>query len=201
MLRPFEMIREKRRSQWRESFALGVTSATMVEIYGGEEAARERVERLFSNKRIDGLSVDIRDEGGQRWEANHSAGWFGIPTVAEPNSKYAVARATIATDDWIRLQAAFHGHNITMDEVEEYFDCIENDELPMGHPFFDGATLSTIEQMTESPTTAPEPVLELENKTEDISMREQEGRSRGLGAKKAGLDRIPIWVAARRDRH
>lgn len=176
----------------------------MVDIHGGEEAARERVKRLFSDKRIDGLSIDIRAESGQRWRDNPSAGWFGLPTVGEPNSKYAVAQATIATNDWIRLQAAFFGHSFSRTDIdeyaEEYFDCLENDDLPIGHPFFDGATLSTVERMAESPTTAPEPVLELENQTDSISMRAQEGRSRGMGAKKAELERIPIWVAARRDR-
>jgi len=40
----------------------------------------------------------------------------------------------------------------------------------------------------------PTPVLEI---TPDYALGRGEGRSRGIGAKRAGLDVMPIWIAAR----
>lgn len=170
----------------------------MVDIRGGEKNARNRVERLFRTQRINGVRVDIRPDAGQRWQPPENAGWYGIPRGSEPHSKFAVAQATIDTVDWIQLQASVFNENVSKYRIDRWLDMMENDTLPMGHDFLDSAYVPTVKATAKNPRQLPEPVLELERKAYEV--KTQEGRSRGLGARLAELDRIPIWVAARRDR-
>lgn len=170
----------------------------MVEILGGEENARERVKRLFRTQRINGVRVDIRAESRQRWQSPDGASWYGIPRGGEPHSKFAVAQATVDTVDWIQLQASVRGRPPTERRIDEWLDRMETDALPMGDDFLDSAYVPTVEATADHPTQMPEPVMELERKSYEVNT--QEGRSRGMGARLAGLERIPIWVAARRDR-
>lgn len=152
----------------------------MVDVSGADEAARNRVKRLFDEQSINEVSIDIQERSGFAWGEPNSRGWFGIP---DGNGKFCCAAAWVNVDDWLQLQQAISG-------VER-------------EPFENSATTSTIDWVkdcaeSDSLKKVPEPVLEINRKS--YVVKKQEGRSRGIGARKAGLERIPIWVVGRRER-
>jgi hypothetical protein len=91
-----------------------------------------------------------------------------------------VTKASIAIDDWIRYQQ--YVHNAATEEA-----------------FIQGAyqdTVTSVKEDINEGTTGdiPAPVVEI---SYDGTVSYDEGRSRGLGAKRAGMARIPVWIVAR----
>jgi hypothetical protein len=144
---------------------------------GGDELAREHIERLFSTQSINGISLSIRPISRPSWGGSLNDGWYGIPNG---NGKYAVHAARMPIDDWLRLQRSIYGSDASS--------------------FESGAYPATVEQAKESAEAGavseiPAPVLEVDN---DYAVSRQEGRSRAIGAQRGGADTIDIWIAARR---
>lgn len=148
---------------------------------------------MKNNHPINNISYNLKPCSNHDWGLPYNAGYFCITKNA---SKYAVAQAMINIDDWINIQASALGMS---DNVEK---------------FLQGAYDNTKERVEEDVknnkvSDIPAPVLELkpDKWPRDLSDGDtviyeprQEGRSRALGAKNAGMKWLPIWVAVRRIR-
>lgn len=151
----------------------------MVEISGGGETSQKHMDKLFSTKKMNGVSLDIKKGHHTiQWGQPNGAGWFGIP---EGNPKFGVLPATIDINDWLRLQ-------------------FQESEASSYNHFLKSATSSTREDVCElaeknNLSSIPMPVLEIDY--DSYGLKGQEGRSRALGARDAGEKYIPIWIAAR----
>jgi len=147
------------------------------DISGGKEDTKNRMREFLSTGCVEDLGpLDIEPEDSHDWDEPYETD-FSIP---DGNVKYTVTKASISTDDWITFQK--YAHNSDSDES-----------------FRVGSTQRTIDRVKEdvqNGTTEdiPTPVLEI---SYDGTISYDEGRSRGLGAKEAGLDRIPIWIVVR----
>jgi len=152
--------------------------------------------KLFKSKQINGIKIDINSDSNNRWKKPYNSDWYKIPNKENKASKFAVTNASINTYDWLRLQASIYNNKVSKKEIDEWIQLYKekDSEFVYGNPFLDGAYIPTVKQMEKSSETAPEPVLELNR---DYSITIQEGRSRGLGAAVIGLERIPIWIAAK----
>jgi hypothetical protein len=152
----------------------------MIDPQGGDESARQHIERLFSTQRINNVSVSITPLERPTWGEPLNTGWFGIPGG---NGKFAVHAARMPIDHWLNLQQSVYGADT--------------------ESFINGAYPETVEKAQESVETGsvsqiPAPVLEI---GKEYSVDTQEGRSRAIGAQQGGADTIDIWIAARRQQH
>lgn len=148
---------------------------------------------ITKNHPINNISYNLTPCSSHEWDLPYSANHHCITRNA---NNYAVAQAKINIDDWIKIQASAIGMS---NDVEK---------------FLQGAYDNTKERVEEdiknnNTSGIPAPVLELKpnkwpKQLEDgdtvIYEPRQEGRSRALGAKNAGLEWLPIWVAVRRIR-
>lgn len=147
-------------------------------IRGGGRVARRNLKRFLETRTLNGIDVSLHLNYDDRWDYPYELS-FNIP---DGNAKYAVMHAGIAVEDWLDLvQSA----NVPRSEFDR--DAFEAN-----------ATHSTIERVAadiEAGETddIPTPVLEI---LPDYTLSYAEGRSRGLGAKRAGLDVMPIWIAS-----
>lgn len=152
----------------------------MVDISGGKySVAEEHIQRLFKTQEINGVTLDIVPGYPNRWGDPENKAWYGIP---DGNPKFAVAKAGVNVDDWLQLQKSTFSnstpgsfrHGADDDTREWVKQCAENGDLG----------------------DVPEPVLEIKS-YEDYKVDAQEGRSRAMGARDAGIKMIPVWIAAR----
>lgn len=139
------------------------------------ERAKKRIASVLESGSVAGVQLDISRGHDVKWDEPVNPGWFGIP---DGNRKYVVEPATVSIRDWLRLQKKVSG-------------------APSMKRFKRAAYDETVERAKESiefgTDAIPTPVLEIRA---DGSIP-QEGRSRALGALRAGADYMPIWVAAR----
>jgi len=139
------------------------------------ELATEKLEDVLSGGPLLGVRLNISRGHYVEWGPPLNPGWFGIP---DGNKKYVVAPATVGIDSWLALQNEAGG--------------------PGGlGGFIDSAYDETVQEARASVESGrydiPAPVLEIKT---DGSVP-QEGRSRAVGARKAGASRVPVWVAVR----
>lgn len=166
----------------------------------------QNIQRLFKERSINGISIDIREESPSRWAPPSGNTFYRIPNSGNEPTKFAVAQASIDAYDWVKLQSStspagpVYRHQIDawVETYKEEYRDTDKSMAQAGHPWLNEAYLPTVRQMEQSPDTAPMPVLEIDSSYEVTT---QEGRSRGVGAVAAGVSYIPIWIAARRDRH
>jgi hypothetical protein len=124
----------------------------MVEISGGGKTSQKHMDKLFSTKEMNGVSLDIREgHHTTNWGSPNGESWFGIPNG---NPKFGVKPATIKINDWLRLQ-----HKAS--SSSSYFGFIES------------ATVSTRESVCELAenddlSSVPMPVLEIDNESYGI---------------------------------
>jgi hypothetical protein len=146
-------------------------------VNGGGDNSKKLMREFLNTGCADDLGpLDIEPEDEHSWARPYESA-FSIP---DGNPKYTVTKASIAVEDWIDVQK--HAHSSETDEG-----------------FRLDATEKTIEQVKEdiqAGTTEdiPTPVLEI---SYDGTISYDEGRSRGLGAREAGADRMPIWIVTR----
>jgi len=149
---------------------------------------------IYENHPINNISYNLKPCSNHDWGLPYNASHFCINRKA---NNYESAQAMINIDDWINIQASALGMSNDVDK------------------FLQGAYDDTKERVEEdvknnNTSEIPAPVLELKpnkfwpKELEDgdtvIYEPRQEGRSRALGAKNAGLEWLPIWVAVRRIR-
>lgn len=151
--------------------------ADRYDTFGGGANSRSKMEKFLNTGEIDDLKLDVEPAEEHDWALPYEASFYGID--GSGNVKFTVARATIDTDDWLTFQNHVHGES---DDWES---------------FRQGAYEPTVERVAEDIEAGdvediPAPILEIKYNG-DVTY--DEGRSRGFGAKKAGLDRIPIWIA------
>lgn len=153
----------------------------------GEEIMQEVLNRVVSGERFGTVSTNSFSETSSfMWGEPESYSWF-------KNGKYIGTKGKMPVDEWIDLQ----------------FYASSTDSK---YSFNRGAYNKTVEQVVENVSNnnvsdIPTPVLELKP-DEYTSLADghieytltQEGRSRGFGAKKAGLEYIPVYIAVRRPR-
>lgn len=147
-------------------------------VHGEQGTAEKHMKRFFETQTINGVSCDVQPIDSSYWGSPLNPGWYGIP---EGNPKFRVCAAVINIDDWLKMQGRTR-NAFSQDEFEE------------------GAYDPTVKQAKESiesgnPNEIPTPVLEIDY--DEYQVKSQEGRSRAMGARAAGEDEIPIWVAAR----
>lgn len=146
-------------------------------VNGGGDNSKKLMREFLNTGCADNLGpLDIEPEEEHNWALPYESA-FSIP---DGNPKYTVTKASIAVEDWIEVQK--HAHSAKTDEA-----------------FRREATENTIEKVKEdiqAGTTEdiPTPVLEI---SYDGTISYGEGRSRGLGAKEADAERIPIWIVTR----
>lgn len=151
----------------------------MVEISGGGDTSKRHMNKLFSTKKMNGVSLDIKEgHHTTNWGEPNSASWFGVPNG---NPKFGLTPATIKIDDWLKLQFQASYSNSYSGFIQDAY--VETRE-----------SVCELAQKNKL-SSVPMPVLEIDN--EPYSIKGQEGRSRALGAKDGGEKYIPIWVAAR----
>lgn len=145
------------------------------------------------NHPINNISYDLKKCSNHDWDLPYNAGYYCITNNAD---KFVVEQAMIDINDWIKIQASAIG--------------MSNNE----NTFVKAAYGDTVQRVEEdvknnNVNNIPAPVLELKPNTwprelEDGDTVEytpvQEGRSRAVGARNAGLEWLPIWVAIRRIR-
>jgi len=138
------------------------------------EQAVERLKNVLSGGPLLGIHLSISRGHSIEWGPPLNPGWFGIP---DGNRKFVVAPATISIDSWLALQNKAGGSG------------------GFGR-FIDSAYDETVQKAKTSVKTGrydiPSPVLVIK---QDGSIP-QEGRSRAVGARRAGASKVPIWVAA-----
>lgn len=158
-----------------------------VEGKSGEEIMHEVLERLVSGERFGSASThSFQETDSFLWGEPESISWF-------TGGKYIGLKGKMNVDDWIELQ-------------------FQASSVDTKRDFTLGAYDKTIEQVQENISdgnedSIPTPVLEVKPR-EYTSLNEgyieyklvQEGRSRGIGARKAGLDELPVYIAVRRPR-
>ncbi len=147
---------------------------------------------VHNNYPINNINYKLKRCNYHDWDLPYSASWYGIS--GGDTDKFVTEQALINVNDWLNIQASTR--NISKSQ------------------FLKGANKNTTQRVEKdiqnnSTSDIPTPVLELKpskfshNLTEgDTVVYEpmQEGRSRGLGAKNAGLEWLPIWIAVRRIR-
>lgn len=133
-----------------------------------KKRATQKLDTIFRTGRISNTRVNI-SRGHKGWAAPLNPGWYGIP---DGNRKYIVEPATIDIDDFLEIQRGTFG-DIGMNS------------------FMQGAYDPTVEKAQQNVKDIPTPVLEIKAS----GKIPQEGRSRALGAKRAGVTRMPIWLA------
>jgi hypothetical protein len=147
-------------------------------VAGGGENSKDIMEEFLNTAELDGLTLDIEPAESHEWGLPYEASFYGIPDGA--NIKFTVTRATIATKDWLTFQNHVHGES----------DSWESFRRGAYEPTVDRVA-SDIEDGTVS--DIPAPVLEIKY---DKRVTYDEGRSRGFGAQKAGLERMPVWIVS-----
>lgn len=146
-------------------------------ISGGGTNSKSLMKDFLNTGCADSLGpLDIEPEESHSWGDPYETA-FSIPNG---NPKYTVTKASIAVGDWLTVQK--HAHHSTSEEI-----------------FRRDANSTTIERVQNNISLGtteniPTPVLEI---SYDGTISYDEGRSRGIGAKKAGLERIPIWIVTR----
>lgn len=143
-----------------------------------EEQVKEHVmEQVVSGSHFNGLTNSIELASGTTW--GDPSSWY-----KSSGSKFDWKYATIRTEDLLKLHNLIDHNtdNANSDTVEWVVDCKENDNM----------------DEVPTPVLAMEPV---DFGSDPISYTPvREGRSRAVGAKKAGIKRIPILISVRRAR-
>jgi len=151
-------------------------SAEQYDISGGGTRSEQAMRDILDSDMVAGIPIHIKPMEDNPWGPPYET-LFGIP---EGNRKYTVAPVFMNVRDWLKIQQKAHG-------------------MSSEQAFRRGAYQETVNRVAkdiENGTTSeiPTPVLEV-SETGDVTWAE--GRSRGLGAEKAGLDYMPIWIATR----
>lgn len=146
------------------------------ETSGGGDNSKQLMKEFLDTLTIEGYTVDIEPTQSHSWDTPYETA-HGVP---DGNRKFTVTQVMIDVDDWLELQKEAHNSS-------------------SWDSFRKGATEKTINRVAEdieNGTTGsiPTPVLEISHENE---LDYYEGRSRGYGAKKAGLDKMPLWIAVR----
>ena len=149
-------------------------------INSDKNIGQDNIKKLLDTGTINDISIEITHPHPDRWDFPGES--FKFP---EGSVKHATLHVGIDVDDWLMLSYKAHLQNAP--------------ELFTYNEFLREAYDETVERVAEdiknnSTDDIPTPVLEIDP---DYTVTYGEGRSRGLGAKKAGLDVIPIWIAAR----
>lgn len=140
------------------------------------DVMKDVLSEVFNESHFAGGTESIEPSEGTEWGEPNS--WYTM------DGKFTYKFATIRTDDWLQIHKNLNHHP-------------------------DGAYQPTVEwvekQIRESKTDEiPTPTLALEPEDFGVDNLEykpvREGRSRGVGAREAGLERIPILVSVRRPR-
>ena len=150
----------------------------------------EVLNKVFQGHPIENVSHSIRKVDTHSW---------GPPIVltneltTHSTTKYAHEKAIIKVDEWLKIQ-----YNASNSKNRNIFNKRARDKTK-------GQVKDSIANNNEAEIPATALVLKPEkfgvNIGEDYTyIASQEGRSRGLGTKKAGLEYIPIWIVVRRAR-
>lgn len=139
-----------------------------------KKRAREKLDRILRTGRLNGVDLRLSRGHDRGWAPPLNPGWYGIP---DGNRKFLVAPATVSVDGFLRLQGSTSSSSLGM--------------------FLSGAYGETVERAKQSVRTGsydiPTPVIELRT---DGTIP-QEGRSRAVGARDAGVERMPVWIAVK----
>ena len=145
------------------------------------DIARAKVKQIFETDTVLGINLDIRH--------GHTNIRFGPPNqmgdkvgVPDGNRKYLVEPITVNTDAYLELQ--FLASEGMWGETGDY------------QRFISGANEPTVQFvhkaiLNQNMYKIPTPVLEIKEAGHVV----QEGRSRTLGAQRAQLYRMPVWLA------
>ena len=138
-----------------------------------DEVMQFVMHEVFADSHFNSGTESIQPAKGTRW---------GEPKDWYKSGKFTYQFATIRTKDWLKIHDSINhstdqAHQSTVDWVQEIINTNEESEIP-------------------TPTLALEPTEFGEQPLEYTPVKE--GRSRGVGAKEAGLERIPILVSVRR---
>jgi len=155
---------------------------TDLQIRGGGETARENLNQFIETQTINGVTVDIDLDYDTQWAEPYET-LFEVP---DGNIKYAVLHAGIAVDDWLAIQFETHDGRGDRTDADDW------------ERFRKEATKQTVTSVADDIAAGdtediPTPILEI-NPSYKVSYAE--GRSRGFGAKEAGLEMMPVWIAA-----
>lgn len=142
-----------------------------------DEIKQYVMEQVFSGSEFRGITDSLKQVEQTHWGEPNS--WY-----KQSGSKFDWRYATIRTEDWIRLHDMI-GHDTDHANSETVDRVVESKEKG---------------NMGEVPT--PVFALEPEDFGSDplVYTPVWEGRSRGVGAMEAGIERIPILVSVRRSR-
>ena len=149
---------------------------------GGGDTSEKHMRRFLIEREIEGVEVDItrnfKAHDVPEWDLPYEA--FGFP---DGNPKYAVYRVGINPRDWLRVCMEMH-NEVQAETVEEWRESA-----------YDPTVESVVEDIKNgNDGDIPTPVLEINT---DYEGNHAEGRSRGFGALEAGLEWMPLWIAAR----
>jgi hypothetical protein len=142
----------------------------------GGEAARRELEEIVRTGELQGVRLELYrgHDNMPGWGPPLSQGWFGIPGST---TKYQVEPVTVGVDSFLRLQ---------MHILDQPWQA-----------FVEGAYQPTVQMARETLElgngAVPAPVIEVDVDGSVV----QEGRSRALGAKRAGEDLMPAWLAVK----
>jgi len=144
------------------------------------------------NHPINNISYNLRKCSSHDWDLPYSSSWYGIS--GSNTDEFAIEQAVINVDDWLDIQASARNmsksqflkgaNEDTKKRVEK--DIRNNDTSEIPAPVLEVKPNKWPSELNDGDTVIYEPM--------------QEGRSRGLGAKNAGVEWLPIWVAVRRIR-
>ena len=139
-------------------------------IKGGTESKIKRMTEFLEDPSIQSRTLDIEPATSHDWDLPYESGFYGIP---DGKKKYAIVKATIKTEDWLQFQMNMHNCS-----TPEQFEQAAYEQ-----------TITSVAKDIQSGDVEdiPTPVL-------TVNDTYAEGRSRGLGAKEGGLERMPIWI-------
>jgi len=143
--------------------------------------ARAKVKQIFETDTVLGVKLYIRRGHNdiQFGPPNHIGDMVGVP---DGNRKYLVEPITVDTDAYLQLQfrasEGMWGHT---DDYQRFISGAYEPTVQFVHKAIVNKNLHKI----------PTPVLEIK----ENGRVSQERRSRTLGAQRAQLARIPVWLA------
>lgn len=143
---------------------------------GGGGNSKAIMDEFLETLEINELSLDIEPTDSHGWGLPYEAGFYSIP---DGGIKFTITPVTIRTEDWLDFQNMVHGESNEWDTFRQ------------------GAYEPTVQSVATDIENGdvediPTPVLEIRY---DGTATYDEGRSRGFGAKEAGVERMPLWVA------
>jgi hypothetical protein len=158
------------------------------EVNGGDDIARSKIVKFLEEKEINGVSVESLEYPFEKqWGSPDGESWYGL-TDRQGNSKWAVLKEPVCMhpEEWLKIQREASNSG----SYEKFIESAYDETVKAVREKLDDGSISDVPSIT----------MEISRGSSDFSVTTQEGRSRGLGALRAGQDEIPIFVVSRRTR-